>query len=546
MKELKFVLYARKSTESEDKQVQSIKDQIENMTELAEKRGLEIVKVLRESRSAKTPHQRPEFAKMLAMIEDGKADAVLCWQLNRLSRNPTESGMLQQLLQDEKIQCIQTIDRAYLPDDNAIVFSVEAGMSNQFIRDLMKNVRRGMRSKAEKGWLPGVPAVGYKNDRENKIIVIDEQRFHIVRKMWDMMLTGTYTVAQISDIAEKEFGLTTIRRKKRGGKPLSYSCVYNMFHNPFYAGILTYGGEQIPGKHKAMVSEEEFDKVQQQINKNHAARPNKRSELIATFRGLLRCGECGCSITPSHVVKRQKNGVVREYDYYHCSLRKKNYKCSQHDYMSEEDLADQIKSAVSKYTISPRFYEIAVQALQEMDEHEIVQQVQISESQNKAITAKEKEIRELGRMRYRGECPDDDFYRSEKKKLEDELKDLVKARSKAEAKAKDWRVEADETFSFARYAKERFDGDDLEKKREVLVKLGKNLNILDGKLYFTPSKYLVRIEEAYPVLEERMERVGTLPQQMKKEAEASIISDWYTRQDLNLRPLAPQANALSS
>jgi site-specific DNA recombinase len=103
MSEIKYILYARKSTESEDKQVQSIDDQLQLMTEHAEKHGMKIVKKLKESRSAKAPNRRPEFARMLEMIDNGEATGILCWQLNRLSRNPTESGLLQQLLQDEKL-----------------------------------------------------------------------------------------------------------------------------------------------------------------------------------------------------------------------------------------------------------------------------------------------------------------------------------------------------------------------------------------------------------------------------------------------------------
>lgn len=542
MSQIKYVLYARKSTESEDKQVQSIEDQVDAMTEYAEKHGLRIVKKLRESRSAKTPHQRPEFTKMLTMIEDGTANGLICWQLNRLSRNPTESGMLQQLLQDEKILNIQTNDRTYLPDDNAIVFSVDAGMSNQFIRDLMKNVRRGMYSKAEKGWMPGIPPIGYMNDRENKIIVNDPERFELVRKMWDLMLTGTYTVKQISDIAEKDWGLRTIKRKRSGNKPLSYSSVYDMFHNQFYKGVLVYAGKESVGKHNAMVTEAEFDKVQRMIHNAQAARP--KNEYIFTFRGLLRCGECGCAYTPQHNIKKQKNGTIREYDYYRCSLKRRDYQCSQTKYAREEKLNEQIKNELSDYTIMPKFYELAIIGLQEMNESNILQQVKVAETQRKAVTAKETELRELGRMRYRGECPDDEFYTTEKKKLEKELKDLQKARTKAEIRAEHWRAEADETFNFARYAEEDFESDILENKRKVLVKLGQNLTVLDGNIQFKPVKYLVPVKIKYPELQARYEAAITLPQQMKKAAEAAIFSDWYTGRDSNPRPSVPKTDAL--
>lgn len=547
-KDIKLALYARKSTEDKDKQVQSIPDQIEHMQEKIKSLGLRLKStkdIFQESKSAKSPGKRDELTRLFGEVEAGTYNAIACWSTSRLARNPLESGMIQQLLLDGKLKCIITHDKTYYPEDNQIIFAVEMGMNSQFIRDLMAGVRRGMNSKAEKGWWPGRPPIGYKNDRENKTIINDPERFEQVRKMWDMMLTGTYTVKAISNIADKEWGLRTMQRKKSGNKPLSYSSVYDMFHNPFYKGLIVYNGKENVGLHTPMVSEEEFDRVQGIIHTKLPERP-KTPEYIFTFRGMMECGECGCSITPQHNVKTQKNGVIREYDYYRCTNRKRDYECNQKKYVTEDNLDEQIKAELKTRTIMPRFYEMAVMALQEMNEDKITQQIKVSETQNKAIVTKETEIRELGRMRYRGECPDDEFYASEKTKLEQELKDLKKARDKAEKRAKDWRAVADETFSFARYAEEDFNSDSLENKRKVLAKLGQNLTLLNGKISFTLNKYMVPVQQAYPDLAARYEHARNLPQQMKKAAEAAIKSEWYARRDSNPRPLVPETNALSS
>src|SRR3989344_1758144 len=175
---IKYFLYARKSSESEDRQVQSLDDQINRLKKIANDLNLDIKKSYTEAKSAKKPNNRPVFDELIQRIENGEADGILCWQINRLSRNPIDSGKLSWLLQRGILKSIQTIDRQYLPDDNVLLFSVEAGSANQYILDLSKNTKRGMLSKLEKGWQTGVAPLGYLNDKENKIIINDPERFN--------------------------------------------------------------------------------------------------------------------------------------------------------------------------------------------------------------------------------------------------------------------------------------------------------------------------------------------------------------------------------
>ncbi len=118
-----------------------------------------------------------------------------------------------------------------------------------------------------------------------------------------------------------------------------------------------------------------------------------------------------------------------------------------------------------------------------------------TEARDKAMAKKQQAIANLRRMRYNGEADDDAWYFAEMKTLEDELENLQNDRNTAEHKARDWRAIADETFTFARYAKEDFDSDDLEKKRAVVVKLGEKLAIMERSIQFRPNKYFVPIEE---------------------------------------------------
>jgi len=95
-----YFLYARKSTDVEDKQVLSIEGQLQELRSLARSEGLEISTEFTESRTAKVPG-RPIFNDMMNRIQRGEAQGVICWKLDRLARNPVDDGLVRWLLQLE-------------------------------------------------------------------------------------------------------------------------------------------------------------------------------------------------------------------------------------------------------------------------------------------------------------------------------------------------------------------------------------------------------------------------------------------------------------
>jgi site-specific DNA recombinase len=535
---LRYRLYARKSTDTEDKQVQSLDDQVSFMKATAKREGVRIIgEPLRESKSAKRPEARPIFAELLEEIEAGKIDGIVCWKLDRLSRNPTDSGRIQQLLQDGKLKHILTAEKSYFPEDNAIVFSVEAGMSNQYIRELSSNTRRGMLSKVEKGNKPGVPPVGYLNDRLEKIIIADPDRFNAMRMLWDKMLTGTYSMAELVHIAADELHITTPVRGRTGGNPIAYSSICALFKNPFYTGKISFKGVLYPGNHPAMITEEEFERVQQIIDPSHTTRPKDKTYNFQ-LRNLFRCGECGFAITAEQKHKTIKStGEIKEYVYYHCTGKSKTMKCSQPKlHVNEDVLIEQIKDKLSKFTIDPDFYKLAIEALAQEEDEVVEKYTDQSARHEKAIERAQNSINNLRRMRYMGEADDDSWYNTEMQALEDKLEELQQKRNKDEYKARDWRAKADEVFTFARYAKEDFDGDDLEKKRSVIVKLGEVLTIKDRTIQFTPNKYFIPLEQMNERRNNALEMVRTDSQQGEIGSFVPDSLSWLRGLDSNQRP----------
>ena len=532
---IKYFLYARKSSESEDRQVQSIDDQVNRLRQLATDLNLDIKKIYTEAKTAKKPNNRPLFDEIIQRIENGEADGILCWQINRLSRNPIDSGKLSWLLQQGILKSIQTIDRQYLPEDNVLLFSVESGMANQYILDLRKNVKRGTESKLQKGWKPNLAPLGYLNDKVEKTIIKDTERFNLIRKMWDLMLTGNYTPPKILDIANDEWGFRTRKFKKKGygDKPLSRSGIYKIFTNVFYAGIIEYYGTQYEGKHEPMITLEEYDRVQTLLGRKGKLRPKTHK---FAFTGFIRCGECGCLYTAETKKKFIKStGKIREYTYYHCTRKTRRVNCTQRKVIREENLELQIEKELEKYTILPEFLNWALEGLSKKNNTEIEDRTKVYEMQHKTLVETQKELDELTKMRYRQLINDETFIK-EKNTLQSKIAQMKENLRGTEARADKWLELTEKTFNFATYARKEFLMGGLELKKEILMALGKTPMIKDKKLTSEPNEWLQLIGNGYPALEKeylRLEPTKIPMNKAKTEVLTSVRARWLGDLDSN-------------
>jgi DNA invertase Pin-like site-specific DNA recombinase len=199
----KYILYCRKSTEDEDRQILSIESQDRELRLVAERENLNITLTLHESKSAHK-RGRPIFNELMKRIEQGEANALLVWQPNRLGRNAYDGGWIITLMDEGKINDIRTPFRSYrnTPEDKFFL-QLEFGMAKKDSDDKSINVIRGLKTKVLKGWRPGMSPLGYLNDktkdRGERDIIPDPERFPLVRKVWDMMLLGTHSVRRIRD-----------------------------------------------------------------------------------------------------------------------------------------------------------------------------------------------------------------------------------------------------------------------------------------------------------------------------------------------------------
>ncbi len=481
-KSLRYIIYARKSSESEDRQAQSIDDQIERLKALAKQLSLNVVDVVSEAKSAKQPSTRPIFATLLERIHSGEANAILCWHLNRLSRNPVDSGTIQWMLQRNIIQSIQTFDRAYKPDDNAILFSVESGSANQFIIELRKNTVRGMERRVDKGWMPNMAPLGYlnaKDDQEKGIIIPDPERFHLVQKIWELMLTGAYSAKKVCDLANKEWGFRTRKFKRGGNNPLSYSGVYRILNNQFYTGLISYKKQWHKGSHTPMVTMDEFDYVQRILGKKGSTRPQVRE---FAYTGLIRCKECGCLYTAETKTKQIKStGSLKSYTYYHCTRKRRDIKCSQRTCIPEAKLQLQIEKELLQLTIDPDLGRWAIKHLAKEREKEALIATKIRKNQENISLDTERQLEELTRMRMRGLIDDEDFTK-QRNLLKTELMNVHSKQQMHDDRKGRVTELTEKAFHFATYAHAHFVNGSLQEKREIMTALGSNRTIFNETL----------------------------------------------------------------
>ena len=343
---MQYFLYARKSTDVEDKQILSIEAQLTELRALARQEKLEIVEEFVEKKSAKMPG-RPVFSEMMARIQKGEAQGIVCWKIDRLARNPVDGGQIQWLLQNKVIAHIQTHDRGYFPTDNVLMMSMEFGMANQYIRDLSVNTARGLRAKARQGHFPGTAPFGYLNNPRTKTIVIDRKKAPVIKASFELYAKGDSKGDKISQFLFKN-GI-----KSRGGFPLHKNRVKFIFQNPFYYGQFLYAGELYEGKHPPIITKALFDKVQKVLLERGHSQVAKTKPQI--FCGLMSCGECGMAITAEVHEKHHKNGNSHRYVYYHCT-KKSAARCSQ-SYVREEQLTADFSSILSPYVLPQEWAE---------------------------------------------------------------------------------------------------------------------------------------------------------------------------------------------
>ena len=499
----KFFLYARKSTDTEEKQVRSIDDQIAELKELAKKENLEIAKIFIEKQTAKEPG-RPVFNEMVFRIEKGEAEGILAWHPDRLARNSVDGGKIIWLLDIEKLKELKfpTFWFENTPQGK-FMLQIAFGQSKYYVDNLSENIKRGIRQKLKNGLWPQMAPLGYLNNRNTKSIIVDKNKARLIKKAFELYSTGNYSLRRLCETINN-LGLLGRKQKALGIANYQY-----FLKNPFYFGLIRYNNELYEGKHEPIISKKLFDKVQEVMESK--SRPNKKKPKYFVFRGFIHCAECNCLIT----AETQKG-----HNYYHCTKRK--IKCFQ-KYVREEELTKQISKYIQKVSLPDDWAKNIIAEL----EKEKTEKTQSSESFAQNLKEKISVIDgKLERLMnaYLENVVSLSEYQENKNNLVQQKQILKDKKTSFEQKRDNWFEPAIRFVNEAKSAEILAKSRNLEEKKDFLKKLGSNFQILNQKLvldFKNPFKILAEAE----------------PRLWRGEAENSPCINWRRGWDSNPRAL---------
>jgi DNA invertase Pin-like site-specific DNA recombinase len=476
----RYFTYCRKSSEDEDHQVLSIESQRQELRRYVEREKLQIVAVREEARSARTPG-RPVFNDLLKRIERGQADGIVAWHPDRLARNALDGGRVIHLLDTGKLTSLRfpTYTFENTPQGK-FMLAIMFGQSKYYVDSLSENIRRGNRTKREKGWLPGRAPIGYVNGRSaagDKIILPDPERFPVMKRLWELLLSEGYSVPQILEIATNDLGLRTPKRKRRGGSPLSVSGIYRVFSNPFYAGHILYQGQWHPAKHESMITVAQFEHAQALLGRTTRARPK---EHIFAYSGLMKCGYCGSSITAEEKVNRYGS----RYVYYRCTHKKGDLSCGEKS-LEEDQLEEQIVAFLKAIHVDRHEVDRLLAIIDEAAAKEHETDGGVKRAVEHSLEDCGRNLESLTKLRYRELISDDEFIRQRAGLTQEQAK--LKQRL-AQLEAEQWIAPSRKLFLFSNRAVFWLLHGTATEKRLILSTVGSHLTLRSKKLSIDAKK----------------------------------------------------------
>jgi len=467
MKTIKYYLYARKSTEDEDRQVMSIEAQLSELEQFAKRENIQIKERFIESKSAKAPG-RMEFNKMVAKIYATKEPVgILAWHPDRLARNSVDGGQVIHLIDKGKIAALHFPTFWFEPTPQGLfMLQVAFGQSKYYSDNLSENVKRGMRQKLRRGEWLNIAPIGYLNNPRTRNIEPDPVKAKIIRVIYEEFSEGKHTL----ESARHRLGFFGL--VSRAGTVLGKSAVQRILSNPVYTGRIISKGETYQGNFEPLIDNELFEGVQEQLKLRSKTRKSRHKHDFP-FTGLLRCGECGGAITAQY---GKGNGGT--YVYYRCS--KKFGECSQ-SYLRDDLMAEQICGLIQKASLPECWTSAAFGQLDQWEEEERGKLKSFAQNQANTLSDIQNKLDKLVNGFLEG-IIEKDTYLKKKDSLIKQKIEIEQRQAGFGERAKLWVEPMREWLETAHKAGKLAFSDDYPGMKKILEKIGTNRQVTDKKV----------------------------------------------------------------
>ncbi len=471
----KYYLYARKSTDDEDRQILSIESQLNELREYAQRENLFVMEEFIETKTAKKPG-RAIFDFMVKQIEAGVADGILAWHPDRLARNSVDGGKIIYLVDIKKI--IDLRFPTFRFDTSAqgkFMLSIAFGQSKYYVDSISENIKRGLREKLRRGIWPTWAPLGYLNNYKEHNIYPDPEKSPFVRKIFELYATDTYTLSSMIEEIHR-WGLVGSM-----GKPVRKSQLARLLRNPIYYGIFKFNNELYEASHPPLISKKLFDSVQVILDNRH--RNHKPAEVKYAFTGLMRCGYCGCAIT----AEKQKGHI-----YYRCT--KKKGPCLSKKFLREEALLSQVNEAIKKVSIDDQTKDKMFSRLDELFQEESKSSFSLSQEVKNRISEFDTKVERLVDIFIDRQITQEE-YAKRKAKLLNDKKDLEGKLKEIEKSGDGWLEPAKHFLTTCNRAGSVAWQEILSPKKDFLKICGSNLLLKDATLsiiYKKPYDFIAK------------------------------------------------------
>ena len=315
---MKAILIARVSDPSQVEAGNSLPAQVRRIKQYFKRKNFEIIKEYSFDESA-YKEKRDDFDEILDFIKSQKEVIVVGFdKVDRFSRNVFDQRVayLYELAIDGKIELHFVSDgqviNSNISASDKFRFSMSLGLAKYYSDAISDNVKRAQEQKLRKGEYPASAPFGYQNitlDNDKKWIVFDEYKSIIVRDIFSSYITNNFSISELAKKIKQDFDITK-----------SKSAIHKILNDKFYIGIMTWSNVEYPHKYEQMIDANTFDKAQS-IMRGRKDK-NKRFKYAGktfSYRGLLRCHECGCSMTPQTKKRKLTNGTYNHHTYYSCT-----------------------------------------------------------------------------------------------------------------------------------------------------------------------------------------------------------------------------------